>query len=118
VTLAGTGLAVTLLVTVAGLVFVAGAAATTTTLDSPPPPTANLQIRFVQAEFATHYTTSLPKGEHATYAWTLSPPSVDPACDNHGVLTSDTDEFIWHHPDAIDSVPYNYYHCQSRGHGA
>ena len=70
-----------------------------------------MDIRFVQAEFATHYTTTIAVSEAATYRWTLIPPSVDPACDNHGVVTSITSEFIWHHPSAIDSVPYNYYHC-------
>ncbi|MFI5041416.1 MAG: hypothetical protein ACHQNA_06145, partial [Acidimicrobiales bacterium] len=66
--------------------------------------TGPLLVRFVQAEFATHYTVvaSDRDGYPLTYTWTLDPPAVDLPCNNHGVLHSSTAEFIWHHGDQDD----------------
>ena len=80
----------------AGAVAGAGSAAADQTLTASP-----LQVTFVQAEFATHYKVdaSDSAGLPITYAWTLTPPTVDPACNNYGNLTSSSNEFIWRHGD-------------------
>jgi hypothetical protein len=69
-------------------------------------PLVAIHYEFRQDEFATHYTvvnTGDPNGSldlaNATYDWTLTPPANDPTCNNHGVTTGTTSEFIWHHGD-------------------
>ena len=79
-----------------------------------PPALAPMKIHFVPGEYATHYTATVPSGDRVTYAWTLTPPSVDPGCDNHGILTSTTNQFVWHHPDAVNSQPPGWYHCNHK----
>ena len=80
----------------AGVLAGAGSAAADQTLTASP-----LQVTFVQSEFATHYKVdaSDSAGLPITYAWTFTPPTVDPACNNYGNLTSSSNEFIWRHGD-------------------
>jgi hypothetical protein len=76
--------------------FGAGSATADQTLTPSP-----LQVTFVPSEFATHYEVGATDsaGLAITYAWTLTPPTADPACNNHGNLTSSSNEFIWRHGD-------------------
>ena len=81
---------------------------------------APIQVQFVQSEFATHYTViATDTASHPiTYDWSLTPPSVDPNCNNHGDLTSTTNAFVWHHPDALNSIPEGYYNCNHNVEGS
>lgn len=87
----------------------------------PPLSLSAITAAFVPAEFATHYTVTAVDREKRklTYKWGLTlelvdaagatPPGVPPGagvgaavdqgCDNHGVLSSNTPEFVWHHGD-------------------
>lgn len=59
-----------------------------------------IAANFVQAEFATHYDVLVANAaKPVTYAWKLTPPTVDPGCDNRGRPTSSADEFVWVHGD-------------------
>ncbi|HEY8730284.1 MAG TPA: hypothetical protein VIL94_11920, partial [Acidothermaceae bacterium] len=80
----------------AGVLAGAASAAADQTLTVSP-----LQVTFVQSEFATHYKVDASDGAGLpiTYAWTLTPPTVDPACNNYANLTSSSNEFIWRHGD-------------------
>lgn len=65
---------------------------------------SDLQIRFVQSEFATHYSVQARSlvGGPITYSWSLTPPTEEPNCDNLGNATGDKSEFVWLHGDQHD----------------
>ena len=60
-----------------------------------------MDIRFVQSEFATHYTVNATDtaGLPLRYQWVLEPPANDPNCNNHGNVHSTNSEFVWAHGD-------------------
>jgi hypothetical protein len=60
-----------------------------------------MQVNFVQSEFATHYKVQATDtaGRALAWSWVLEPPSDDPGCNNHGVLSGADAQFVWHHGD-------------------
>jgi hypothetical protein len=110
-----------------------GANVSSTTTTQPMKPTLTMgpvQANFNQAVFGTLYTVNPTElaGRPIGYSWQLalklvdqagapspdqtgSGAGVDPGCNNNNVLAGTAAQFIWYHPDAVNSTPPGAYHC-------